>query len=405
MISMIGRRSVVAFWTIGLFGMLSLSGCLSPLALERAVLQYDEKVHIVEANMLLLNIARASQNIPIHFTTVPNIAASFDFRSTAGLGAQLFSDPTVGDQANFYNVNLGASIAESPTIFITPVQGEEFTKRLLTPMDESKFEFLIHQGVGPAVVLRMMARAIVIEEHGKRNWSNNLPRDVEGYKEFRRRILHLATLDELGFLDVGYLDYDEPWPMPSDKRISAKEISVAFESGYRWVNARQREKAFLNKKAMGRLLIANYDPVVLSNEERVSLHRKAQIFPRNFILVDIRPDSPGGDYPFQGWIKLRSFKGILKFLGQGISEEPEFDVEKDSRTGEVLRNPAKTLEIVESAHQQDAAAFTVEFNDRVFSIGKESQWNLEAFEVLNQLFQMTVIDVTKIPKPSITIAK
>ena len=122
---------------------------------------------------------------------------------------------------------------------------------MLTPMDESKFEFLIHQGVGPAVVLRMMARAIVIEEHGQRIWSNNLPRDVEGYKEFRRRILHLAALDELGLLDVGYLDFDEPWPMPSDKRISAKEISVAFDSGYRWVNARQREKAFLNKKNHG----------------------------------------------------------------------------------------------------------------------------------------------------------
>ncbi len=385
--------------------MMSLSGCLSPLALERAVMQYDEKVHIVEANMLLLNIARASQNIPIHFTTVQNIAASFDFRSTAGLGAQLFTDPTEGDQANFYNVNLAASIAESPTIFITPVQGEEFTKRLLTPMDESKFEFLIHQGVGPAVVLRMMAQAIVIEEHGQRIWSNNLPRDVEGYREFRRRILHLAALDELGFLDVGYVDFDEPWPMPLDQRISAKEISVAFESGYRWENVRQREKAFLNKKTMGRLMIANYDPGVLSNEERVALHRKAQTFPRNFILVDIRPDFPGGNYPFQGWIKLRSFKGVLEFLGRGISEEPEFDVEKDSRTGEVVRNPAKTLEIVESAHLQDEAAFTVEFNDRVYSIGKESQWNLEAFEILSQLFQMTVVDVAQVPKPSITIAK
>jgi len=368
-------------------------------------MQYDEKIHRVEANMLLLNIARASQNIPIHFTTVPNIAATFDFRSTAGFGAQLFADPTEGDQANFYNLNLAASVAESPTIFITPVQGEEFTKRLLTPMDESKFEFLVHQGVGPAVVLRMMARPIVIENSDKRIWLPNSPHHIESYKEFRRRILHLAALYEMGILDVGYLDFEEPWPMPTNERISPKEISVAFESGYQWANTKQPQKALLRKKVLGRLLIANYNPAELSNDERLALNRRAQEFPRDFILVDIRPDSPGGDYSLQGWIKLRSFKAVLEFLGRGISKEPEFDVTKDSRTGKVLRNPAKTLEIVESPHQPDTAAFTVEFNNQVFSIGSESQWNLEAFEVLSQLFQMTVTDVAKVPRPSITIAK
>jgi len=385
--------------------LLFLSGCLSPIALERAVMQYDEKVHKIEANMLLLNIARASQNIPIHFTTVPNIAATFDFRSTAGFGAQLFSDPTIGDQANFYNLNFGASVAESPTIFITPIQGEEFTKRLLSPMDESKFEFLVHQGVGPAVVLRMMARAIVIEEQGKRIWFQNLPRDVEGYREFRRRILHLAALDQIGAMDVGYLSYDEPWPMPPDQRISPKEISVAFESGYRWGTHPTTENPILSKKVPGRLLIANYNPAELSNEERVVLNRKAQAFPRNFILVDIRPDSPGGDYPFQGWIKLRSFKAVLEFLGRGISQEPEFSVDKDPRTEGVLQNPAKTLEVVESDYEPEKVTFTVNFNGHVYSIGTDSRWDLKAFEVLSQLFQMTVIDVAQVPKPSITIAK
>ena len=393
------------FFIIPMLLSIGLPGCLSPLALERAVMQYDEKVHQVEANMLLLNIARSSQNIPIHFTTVPNIAATFDFRSTTGFGAQLFSDPTEGDQTNFYNLNLAASVAENPTIFITPVQGEEFTKRLLTPMDESKFEFLVQQGVGPAVVVRMMARAIVIEEHNKRVWFQNLPRDVEGYKEFRRRILHMAALDELGSLDVGYLEFDEPWPMPLETRVAPKELSVAFENGYRWVNDTNGEKALLSKKVIGRLLIANYDPAQFSNKERIALHRKAQAFPRNFVLVDIRPDYPGGTYSFQGWIKLRSFKAILEFLGRGISQEPEFHVDQDPRTEQVSRNPAKTLEIAKSANRPQTAAFTVDFNGQVYSIGTESRWNLEAFEVLNQLFPMTVIDVTKVHRPSITIAK
>lgn len=37
-----------------------LTGCLSPIAMHRAVLEYDRTVSYVEADLLLLNIARAA---------------------------------------------------------------------------------------------------------------------------------------------------------------------------------------------------------------------------------------------------------------------------------------------------------------------------------------------------------
>ena len=40
-------------------GVLLLSGCLSPIAIRRAVIEYDRTVSYVEADLLLLNIARA----------------------------------------------------------------------------------------------------------------------------------------------------------------------------------------------------------------------------------------------------------------------------------------------------------------------------------------------------------
>ena len=43
-------------------------------------------------------------------------------------------------------LSLGASVSENPTLSIVPIQGEEFTRRVLTPMDASKFEFLLILG-------------------------------------------------------------------------------------------------------------------------------------------------------------------------------------------------------------------------------------------------------------------
>ena len=61
-----------------------LSGCLSPIALNRAAVVYDEAVTTAMSEQLLINIARALHHQPLHFTRVSNIAATFDFRFSAG---------------------------------------------------------------------------------------------------------------------------------------------------------------------------------------------------------------------------------------------------------------------------------------------------------------------------------
>jgi hypothetical protein len=61
------------------------SGCLSPIAMHRAVIEYDRTVSYVEADLLLLNIARARHHRPVHFTAVSSVAATFDFRTSAGI--------------------------------------------------------------------------------------------------------------------------------------------------------------------------------------------------------------------------------------------------------------------------------------------------------------------------------
>ena len=175
------RISTVPGIVLTLFSLLFLSGCLSPVALNRAVTVYDEAVTDAISKQLLINIARAHRHQPIHFTGVSNIAATFDFRMNAGATPAL-----TGDASKTLLPVFGGSVAENPTISIVPIEGEEFTKRLLTPFHETKFTLLLRQRFDIDLLLRLMAQELRIKQNGREISYRNTPADQAGYEMFRR---------------------------------------------------------------------------------------------------------------------------------------------------------------------------------------------------------------------------
>ncbi len=386
------------------------AGCLSPAAMHRAVLEYDRTVSYVEADLLLLNIARARYHRPVHFTAVSSVAATFDFRANAGISAGFGPATDAAERA--ITLEYSTSIAENPTITIVPVTGEEFTKRVLRPLDEAKFEFLARQGYDLNMVLRLMARGIALDGDEGPAILFNVPSQGEGYREFRRRLLHLAGLDAERKLFIGPLLFEDSQTIRMNRAPNPDEVVEALEKGFRWEADEEGRVHTVRRKAVGRLLVSNYDPNRLSNDERLGLQEAAQRFSPDSVLVDIRPGGPGGDYPMRGWILLRSMNAIIAFVARGIEEEPEEMVAPDPRTRTVVRNPARTLEIHESDSRPADDEFSVQFDGRYYSIrkfpvsqGMVPSWNQEAFAVLSNLFQMTVTDLTRYPTPAIAIAK
>ena len=380
----------------------ALAGCTGPKLLHRSVLDYDETISTLERKMLLINIARRHRNIPIHFTVTSSIAATFDYVRNVGFVGTIFERAS-GD-ANKFALNFGMSLSENPTLGIVPMQGDEFTQRILAPLEEDKFEFLVFQGEPLDMIIRLMVRGIEFQnEDGTfQRFILNRPSYVEEYREFRRIALHLASLNISRNLFVGKLSFRGAVSLELSAPPSASDITEAIEKGYFWKKNGEDGTYELSKHINGRVIITNYDPLTLTDSESQALNKLANKQPKSFILVDIRPGYPGGDFPIFGSIKLRSLYGIMDFLADGIENSPEFDVEPDPRTGEISENPKNTLSILLDK-PSPSEFLRVPYRGHEYTIGY-TPWDYDTFKNLYHLFQTAVTDVSAQVVP-ITISK
>lgn len=386
---------------ISLAAVLNLGGCFSPPTLTRAVVSYDSAITDSISKQLLLNIARAHHHQPVHFTGVSNVAATFDFRVTAGATPAL-----TGEAGKTLLPVFGGSVAENPTISIAPIDGEEFTRRLLTPFQESKFTLLLRQGGDIDLLLRLMAKELRVNDHGEDVAYRNNPTDKPGYEMFRKVVLHISAIQDANRLYAESMLFERTWTIPAES-VTAEGFK-ALEQDYLVAYDPQHKTYRLRKPVSGRILITNYDPNTLPHEERVRLHEEAERRPMNDVSFDIRPGHYGGEWPLKGEFRLRSFNTMLNFLAQSVEEEPEYHVEKDSRTPPFMDNPVKTMDLLVQDSSPSESDLAVQSHGKYYAVnitGPLARWNREAFKLLYQLFQMTVTEVSRSGVPSITIAK
>jgi len=376
-----------------------LSGCASTVRLDQAVVSYDVTTAESVEKQLLLNIARARNNRPIHFTQVSSIAATYRLTATAGIGPAL-----TGNRGGLVVPLLGTATESSPTISIAPMQGDEFTQRLLTPFREAQLTLLLRQGYDVDSLLRLLGAEVHIDHAGGGDTIHqNRPSDREGYQVYRHIVAHLSAIQDRHALYVEPLHFNHEWTVPE-----ASVTPETFNTIYKDFTISHDENAHVYRvthRVNGRVMITNYDPDILTNEERLRLHAKADEAPYNDVLIDIRPGHAGGEFPIQGRLRLRSFHEVLTFIGRAMSEEPEFDVPPDPRTPAISDNPITTLEIEEGARPPKDGVW-VTLNGHYYSVRRHPgyPWNEKTFSVLYQLFQMSVSS-TAAPGPSITIAK
>jgi hypothetical protein len=377
-----------------------LVGCVSPTALHRAVVAYDQSVVQAISEELLLNIVRAAYHRPLHFTTVPSVAATFDFRATAGI------IPPEGDVRGLAGPVASFSAAESPTVTILPMGGEEFTQRLLTPMDESRVTSLLATHGDLNMLLRLVVRSFrLMEERGVTVLTND-PRMPNEYTQFRRRVLHLASLHRQHVLTIGKETSEVIWSGRLSTQPGPADIVAGWEKDLVWASTAP-DRTVLVKK---RIMLTNYPPSAISPEERRQLGEQFQTWPPNEILVHVHPRFPGGEVPMLGTLQLRSLKDTLEFLAEGLIAQREFPVDPGERTKTEVYDAPLLLHIERDPETSKNPAVTVKFDGVRYAlpVGTEDDpqrdWSLRVFTLLYDLFQMTVRP-SNVPVPGIAITK
>ena len=378
----------------------AVSGCAGPPVLEQQVLGYDEVTKTLDEKLLLLNIARVANEETVHFTSTSSIAATFNWITTLGVSGQI----TESKGTNLFNFNVGGSASENPTFSISPISGKEFTERIATPFRDEIFEFLVFQGGIINQVMRLMAAGIEAQKPDGRfvRFIENDPRRPKEYEEFRRIAAHLQWLNDNRQLFVRPLVFEETLIADFKNIPRAEDINNGFNMGLRW---RQKPNGNyeLTRLKGGRVVVTNFDPMALTDQQRFELDEKIKKNPSGFVYLDIEPDGPGGNFPIQGAIKLRSMFQILNFIAKGIRIAPEFDVSPDVRTEETEAGPAATLKINITDNPPDRRLPTIYYQGYYYSVN-DTVWDKTTFLLLSVLFQTAVGKIENVGIP-ITIAK
>src|SRR2546422_7020700 len=223
------RRAVVV-----LLGSILAAGCttLGPDALDQTRLHYNEVIKRTTEEQLLLNIVRLRYTHPPSSLAVPAIAAKFE-RSPS---LQLTPFFVAGNDASFTAVLPQALVlgADRPTLSLTPLDDQEFTRKLFTPLPLDGIIYLAKTTWPIATVFRLYLENL--------NWVPNAqtasgptPKVAPTYREFLEGVRGLQALQERGQVVFAVEERAEVQgsPLPTGS-VTARDIVEAAKSGYEY---------------------------------------------------------------------------------------------------------------------------------------------------------------------------
>ena len=181
-----------------------LVGCLGrqygPEAVSSARTDYSEAVNVSWRQQLVLNLVRLRYRDSLMFLDLNSVVAQYSIDRTAGVGAGLkVTDAPLVEGTG--GLSFSGTLSEKPVFTFTPLQGEAFTQRFLSPFDPATLVLLSRSGWS----VERLLLACVQEMNGLRNAvaaGGPTPDYVPEYETFHRVAALLRKLQVAGLLQV-----------------------------------------------------------------------------------------------------------------------------------------------------------------------------------------------------------
>lgn len=215
---------------------LALAGCRSNLGaktVQPARQHYSTALSQSWNEHLLLNLVRLRYRDTLQFLTVGGVVAQYSYGASGNLGTAWDSDG-FGEAA----VGGGLSYSESPTISYTPLHGEEFVKRLLSPLAPEGLILLGNAGWSVERLLMCCVYSIngVKNARSAAGPTPDYPPDFGDFKRlsYLLRQLQIARVTETRLIDGEiYVEFLES-PDPAMRKMTDEVVDLlALEPGTR----------------------------------------------------------------------------------------------------------------------------------------------------------------------------
>lgn len=191
---------------IYIFAASILGGCSAPSPSFSDMSQvYQAEVEKYQNNNLLLNVVRASKNMPLSFLDIPNVIGTGSLSETVGLGAFIygaspssvsgFFSPAAASAfgtSSYYNPSASISVGRSFNFTLSSLQNAQFEKGFLEKISLDVVHFFTSDHVSKELLfLLLIDRFEFVSPDGKKNKLLNNPL-LPGYADFQKQLRKLV---------------------------------------------------------------------------------------------------------------------------------------------------------------------------------------------------------------------
>lgn len=164
---------------------LALSGCAASGTVQRIAVDYNTAVSGMANEVTLLNIVRAKEGLPLHYTSIGRLTGNVTMKASGNVNGQIKDNTrtTVDTLANttapagttivqtlsdtvvrggdVLIPTLGGEISTGPSFDITILDSQKFYQGILAPVPFTTIETYLNQGYDNELILRLFVESVV----------------------------------------------------------------------------------------------------------------------------------------------------------------------------------------------------------------------------------------------------
>lgn len=199
------------------------SGCvrgLGPSVLHHERFDYNQQVVRSNNEQMLLNLVRLRYNDTPLFLELGTIVAQYALETRVGGGGNVQLTPkSIAAQADGLNLSAGANWAERPTMTYTPLNGDDFATRMLSPISTDAIVLLSQSGWSIERLMRVCVQRIN-EVGNAATATGPTPEEPPRFQQMAELAKHLRQLQKAGLWAISHSNKKVPlfWlRKPSDE--------------------------------------------------------------------------------------------------------------------------------------------------------------------------------------------